>query len=81
MSNSSKSDLDALRQMSDTGIDYSDIPALTDAFFERTELRIPAQQAENLVQVEPDIVAWFKAQGSQYQVLINAALREHMTMH
>lgn len=81
MSNSSLNNLEALRQMSDNDINYSDIAPLNDAFFNRAELRIPAVQAENLVRLDADIVAWFKSQSAQYQALINAALREHMTTH
>ncbi len=81
MSNSSQTNSDALRQMSDDEIDYSDIPRLDDAFFNRAELRIPATQAKLFVRLDPDILAWFQAHGTQYQDLINAALREHMTTH
>lgn len=81
MSNSSKTDFDALRRMSDDEIDYSDITPLNSGFFDRAELRIPAVQAENLVQLDADIIAWFKSQSAQYQNLINAALREHITTH
>ena len=83
MSNSSHTDCDALRQMPDSEIDYSDIPPLDGAFFNRAELRIPATEAQCLVRLDPDIVAWFQAHGlpTQYQGLINAALREHMTTH
>jgi uncharacterized protein (DUF4415 family) len=82
MSNSSQTDWDALRQMSDSEIDYSDIPPLDDTLLNRAELRIPAADAQCLVRLEPEIVAWFQAHGSQqYQALINAALREHMATH
>jgi hypothetical protein len=46
--------------MSDENIDYSDIPPLTDEFFEKATLQIPAAQAKNVIQLEPDIIAWFK---------------------
>jgi uncharacterized protein (DUF4415 family) len=81
MSNSSHSNLDALRQMPDGEIDYSDIPPLDSTFFERAELRVPADQAPFFVRLDSDIVAWFKAQGKEYQDLINAALRAHITTH
>jgi len=64
--------------MSDEDIDYSDIPPLTDEFFERATLRIPAAQARNLVRLDPDILQWFEAQGEQYQFLINRVLRRHI---
>ena len=45
----------ALEAMSDEDIDYSDITPLTDEFFERSTLRIPVDQAKNLVQLDPDV--------------------------
>ena len=37
----------ALEEMSDADVDYSDIPPLTDEFFESAILRIPVDQARN----------------------------------
>lgn len=39
----------ALEAMEDEAIDYSDMPPLTDEFFERATLRIPATVAHRLV--------------------------------
>ncbi|MEG4408827.1 BrnA antitoxin family protein [Microcoleus sp. MON2_D5] len=58
-------------------IDYSDIPPLTDEFFERSTLRIPADQAHNFVQLARDVKQWFQAQGEQYKTLINNVLRQY----
>jgi hypothetical protein len=44
--NTSGTNWEALAAMSDDTIDYSDIPPLTDEFFERATLRIPAAQAQ-----------------------------------
>jgi len=68
----------ALEAMSDEDIDYSDIPPLTDEFFERATLRIPAAQTQNLVQLDPDVKQWFQTQGEHYQILINSVLRQYM---
>lgn len=76
--NTSLTDWAALEAMSDDEIDYSDIPPLTEAFFENATLRIPSGQARNLVQLEPDIVKWFRAQGMDYKTLINQALRRYI---
>ena len=59
-----------LELRSDEDIDYSDIPPLTDEFFERATLRIPADQARKLVQLDPDVEQWFQSQGEQYNTLI-----------
>ncbi|MDJ0800036.1 MAG: BrnA antitoxin family protein [Calothrix sp. MO_167.B12] len=64
--------------MSDEEIDYSDIPPLTDDFFEGAILRIPTTQAHNLVEIDPDVMSWFKAQGTEYKQLINNVLRRYI---
>lgn len=38
---------EVLESMSDDDIDYSDIPPLTDEFFNKAILRIPVVQAKN----------------------------------
>jgi uncharacterized protein (DUF4415 family) len=64
--------------MNDEDIDYSDIPPLTDEFFERATLRIPAKQASRLVQIDPDVLEWFQAQGGEHRALINSVLRRYI---
>jgi uncharacterized protein (DUF4415 family) len=69
---------EALAEMSDENIDYSDIPPLTDEFFERGTLRIPAAQAQNLVHLDPDVMKWFQSQGVKPTEMINTVLRQHI---
>ncbi len=76
--NTSNTDWAALAAMSDEDIDYSDIPPLTDEFFENATLRIPARQAQNLVQLDPDVIGWFQSQGTDYKKLIDVALRRYI---
>jgi uncharacterized protein (DUF4415 family) len=64
--------------MIDEDIDYSDIPPLTEEFFEKATLRVPATQARNLIQLDPDVMLWFQAQGLEYKALINSILRRHI---
>lgn len=45
LSNTSRTNWAALEAMEDEGIDYSDIPPLTEEFFEKATLSIPALQA------------------------------------
>ncbi|MEC4880469.1 MAG: hypothetical protein SAL70_03840 [Scytonema sp. PMC 1070.18] len=72
LSSTSRTNWAALEAMDDDEIDYSDIPPLTEEFFEKATLRIPATQAQQLVQIEPDVLKWFQAQGGEYKALINA---------
>ena len=78
LNNTSGTNWAALESRSEENIDYSDIPPLTDEFFERATLRIPADQAHNLVQLDPDVKQWFQAQGEQYKTLINKVLRQYI---
>ncbi len=78
LNSTSGTNWEALESRSEENIDYSDIPPLTDEFFARATLRIPADQADNLVQLDPDVKQWFEAQGEQYKTLINSILRQHI---
>lgn len=78
LNSTSRTDLAALVAMSDKDIDYSDIPPLTDEFFERATLCIPVDKAHNLVQLDPDVQQWFQDQGDQYTTLINSVLRQYI---
>lgn len=78
LNNTSGTNWQALESMSDESIDYSDIPPLTDEFFERATLRIPASQAQNLVQLDSDVMQWFHSQGEHYKSLINNILRDYI---
>ena len=78
LNNTSGTNWEALESMSDDDIDYSDIPLLTDEFFEKAILRIPAAQAHNLIQLDPDVMAWFQTQGAEYKTLIHIVLRRHI---
>lgn len=78
LNNSSRTDWSALAAMSDEDIDYSDIPPLSDEFFEQATLRIPANQAQYLILLEPDIKQWFDSKGEKPQVLINQVLRKYI---
>jgi uncharacterized protein (DUF4415 family) len=78
LNSTSRTNWAALESRSEENIDYSDIPPLTDDFFERATLRIPVNQAHNLVQLDPDVKQWFEAQGEQYKTLINSVLRQYI---
>ncbi len=64
--------------MDDEVIDYSDLPPLTEEFFEKATLRIPSSQAQRLVKIDQDILNWFQSQGKEYPASINSVLRRYM---
>ncbi|MGC1307683.1 MAG: BrnA antitoxin family protein [Phormidesmis sp.] len=67
--------------MTDDDIDYTDIPPLTEEFFKNATLRIPASQARDWVKLEPGIIEWFQAQGTDYKALVNQALHNYIADH
>lgn len=75
--------LAALAQRSDSEIDFSDIPELTDTFFDTAERgamhRMLKQQLT--IRLDADVLDWFKRHakdGKGYQTDINAALRAYI---
>lgn len=78
LSNISHTNWAVLESMNDEDIDYSDIPPLTDEFFENAILRIPAAQARNLIQLDAEVIAWFREQSAEYKTTINSVLRRYI---
>lgn len=78
-----KAELEALAAMPDREIDFSDIPPLTEKFWQnakRNPYFRPVKQQLTL-RLDSDLVAWFKhhAEGKRgYQSHINRALREYV---
>ncbi|WP_449416585.1 BrnA antitoxin family protein [Phormidium nigroviride] len=77
-SNISRTNWVALEAMTDEDIDYSDIPPLTDEFFDNATLRIPAAEARNLIQLDAEVIAWFREQSAEYKTTINSVLRRYI---
>jgi len=81
MNRPSETNWERIDALMDDMIDTSDIPALSESFFTRATLRIPRQPVVVTVHVDPDVWAWFKAQGKEYEQRINAALRIYAEAH
>lgn len=77
----SASDWARVDAMTNAEIDTSDIPPLTDAFFKRAKVRLPKHKIAVTFEVDPDVLAWFEAQGEDYQRRMNAALRIYAEAH
>jgi uncharacterized protein (DUF4415 family) len=75
------SDLKRLRKMKDEEIDYSDLPELDQAFFEKAVIVLPKPKASVSIRLDQEVLDWFKAQGKGYQTRINALLRAYMEAH
>ncbi len=48
----------ALEAMEDETINYSDIPPLTEEFFEKATLRVPASQERQWIQIDLAVLKW-----------------------
>ncbi len=69
MNKSSKTDWDRIGAMTDEMIDTSDIPPLSESFFDKATLRMPRQPVAVTMHVDPDVLAWFQKHGNQYEQL------------
>lgn len=73
-----KEDAERIEAIRDEDIDYSDIPPLTDEFWENAkrldELYRP-QKRQITVRIDADILEWLKNGGKGYQTRLNDALR------
>ena len=75
-----KAELKALAERPDSGIDYSDIPPLDEAFLARAVPNpfFKPVKTHASVRIDSDVLAWLKSQGKGYQTRLNAILREAM---
>ncbi|MDI6791865.1 MAG: BrnA antitoxin family protein [bacterium] len=64
--------------MTDEDIDYSDIPPTTEKEFSRAELRFPKHKETVTIQLDSDVLAWFKTHNKEYHAQINTVLRRHI---
>jgi uncharacterized protein (DUF4415 family) len=78
MNKQSQTDWARIDALQDTDIDYSEIPDLGDdeSFWDQAEVVVPLT-----IWVDPEVLAWFKAQGKGYEALITAALRAYKETH
>lgn len=78
MNKSSETDWARVDALTDDMIDTTDIPPLTARDFTRAVLRTPEGTVLLAVRVDPEILAWYQAQGEECEPEINAALRRYM---
>lgn len=75
-----RAELAALLAQPDSEIDTSDMPALTDVFWNnavRNPLYKPTKTSTT-VRVDSDVLVWLKSKGKGYQTRINEILRQAM---
>ena len=85
MNNTSKTNWDKVDALTAEEIDTSDIPPLTDEFFDNSRWwqpkELPQEPLNVLVKVDPATLSWFQAQGEDYEQKMAAALRIYAEAH
>lgn len=75
-----KAELAALAALPDRDVDISDVPPLTEAFWQNA-VRNPfykPTKTSTTVRIDSDVLAWLRGQGKGYQSRLNAILRRAM---
>jgi len=81
MNNTSETNWDMIDSLTDDTIDRKELPPLDNSFFDRAKWRMPEKTVPVTIQIDPDLLAWFKAQGSEYEQRMVAALRIYAQAH
>lgn len=79
-------DWEAFKNLSDAEVERRarsdpDNPPTEAAFWRKAKLVLPGKKIPTTVRLDPDVLAWFKAEGKGYQTRINAVLRSYMKAH
>ncbi|WP_254449449.1 BrnA antitoxin family protein [Anabaena sp. UHCC 0253] len=83
--NKSLTDWQRLETMEDEDIDFSDCPEITPSQFAKATVHrrtkyIPKKEPI-MLNIDKDVIEWFKSQGESYQNQINDLLRDYMQTH
>jgi uncharacterized protein (DUF4415 family) len=78
--NTSRTNWARVDALTDDEIDTSEAPPLSEEFFRRATWRAPAPVSIT-VRVDPDVLAWFRAQGEEGERRMSAALRIYAEAH
>jgi uncharacterized protein (DUF4415 family) len=73
-----KAHLKRLAARPDSEIDYSDIPPLTEEFWQNAVRFYRPIKESTTVRIDSDVLAWLRSGGKGYQSRINAILRREM---
>ncbi len=81
MKRRSQTDWGRVDALTDAEIDLSEVPELDESFFANASLRMPLRPVAVTLHIDPEVLAWFKAQGGAYEDRVNAALRIYVEAH
>ncbi len=75
MNSTSRTNWQKVDSLTEEEIDTSDIPPLTEEFFRNSRWWKPVEPLNVLVQIDPATLAWFQAQGENYEEKMAIALQ------
>jgi uncharacterized protein (DUF4415 family) len=78
MKRKSQTDWKRLEGTQDSKIDLSEIPEATSDFWKGAVIGRSGNKLPITIQLDPDVVAFFKRKGKGYQTEINAVLRRYV---
>jgi len=81
MKTSSKTNWNKLKNLTDSQIDYSDIPETNSEFWSDAEIILPQNKVDLKIKVDEDIAIWLKQFGEKYNNTINRILRSHFSTY
>jgi len=79
--NISQQRLKEIAEIPDEKIDTSDIPELDDDFWKNARLITPESKKLIHFCIEEEILEWFSQFGDDYQIRMNAVLRDYVETH
>ena len=62
----------------DDDLDIFDLPSITPSFFENDRARQPQRIINVMLQIDQDVVSWFRSRGSGWEKRIATVLREYV---
>jgi len=74
MNTSREEQLQRLKNKPDEDIDFSDIPELGDDFWQNAPIIISRNKKSITLQVDEDVLEWFRKQGKGYQTLMGTPI-------
>jgi uncharacterized protein (DUF4415 family) len=81
MNDKSRNDWSNSSALDDDDPEIFDIPAMTPSFFENDKVQQPKPRISIALQVDSDVLSWFRSQGSDWQQRMVVVLRNHMESH